>query len=721
MDSSLRRCEPVGADAASTFDYFYAKVADMADDVTTILPDSVLGARHDAERRAVAAAVAIPAHVVQAKGHGHAGTAMAMAPLAHVLFQRILRHDPADPTWEGRDRFVLSAGHASLLLYTQLHLTGYDLELADVAASRQLDARTPGHPELGHTAGVEMSTGPLGQGVASAVGIALAARRDEALHGAGTGVFDPTVFVLAGDGCLQEGVSGEASSLAGTLGLENLVLIWDDNRITIDGGTDGAFDEDVRARYAAYGWRVLEIEDFRDLAEIERVLSAAKERAGRPTLVAVRSTIGWPSKGIGGTPAAHSGGFGDDEVAAVKTALGIAADASLDDLVTPEVLTVTRRALARGARLHGEWRDAYAAWMESAPGRVMMRRCSGVAGWHADGGFAGALAMEAGLAELDAVEAPEEGASVATRATNGAVLQALQQWGGLFGGSADLSGSTSVAVPGEAMSRANPGGDFVHFGVREHAMAAILSGIALHGLWRPYASTYLAFSDYQRPALRLQALMGLPAIHVYTHDSVAVGEDGPTHQPVEQVAALRTIPGLDVVRPADGREVLAAWRRILAAPTGPTALVLSRQGLPVLPARADLDESVAHGGYVAWQHGDGSDVALIATGSEVQLALAAAQALAAEGVAARVVSMPCVEWFADAPAEWRDEVLPPTLRARVAIEAGRGDAWWRWVGIDGRVVSIDEFGESGAGDQVMARRGMTTDAVLAAAREVLAR
>ncbi|GAA2176082.1 transketolase [Agrococcus versicolor] len=691
----------------------------MADDVTTILPDPVLGARHEAERRAVAAAIAIPAHVVQAKGHGHAGTAMAMAPLAHVLFQRILRHDPADPMWEGRDRFVLSAGHASLLLYTQLHLTGYDLSLADVAASRQLDARTPGHPELGHTPGVEMSTGPLGQGVASAVGIALAARRDEALHGVGTGLFDPTVFVLAGDGCLQEGVSSEASSLAGTLGLENLVLIWDDNRITIDGGTDDAFSEDVRARYAAYGWRVLEVDDFRDLAGIERTLDEARTRSGRPTLVAVRSVIGAPSTRIGGTPAAHSGGFGDEEVAAVKTALGFAADATLDDLVTEDALAETRSALERGRRLHEEWRSAYERWMEEAPGAVMMRRCSGVASWAPDEGFAGSLAVEAGLGAIDEVAAPEEGASVATRATNGKVIQALQAWGGLLGGSADLSGSTSVAVPGEAMSATNPGGDFVHFGIREHAMAAMLSGIALHGLWRPYASTYLAFSDYQRPALRLQALMGLPVIHVYTHDSVAVGEDGPTHQPVEQTAALRTIPGLDVVRPADGAEVIAAWRRILAQPTGPTALVLSRQGVPGLPERAELDAAVAHGGYVAWQHGEGDALAIVATGSEVQLALAAARTLADEGVAVRVVSMPCVEWFEAAPAEWRDAVLPPTLRARVAVEAGRGDAWWRWVGLDGRVVSIDEFGESGAGDQVMARRGMTVDAVLAAAREVL--
>ncbi|WP_146793894.1 transketolase family protein [Agrococcus baldri] len=691
----------------------------MANDVSDILPDFVRGARSDAERRAVASAIALPAHVVQAKGHGHAGTAMAMAPLAHVLFQRVLRHDPADPTWEGRDRFILSAGHASLLLYTQLHLTGYGLELADLAASRSLDSRTPGHPELGHTPGVEMSTGPLGQGVAGAVGLALAARRDAALHDAR--VWDPTVFVLAGDGCLQEGVSAEASSLAGTLGLDNLVLIWDDNAITIDGGTEIAFGEDVRARYRSYGWRVIDVADARDLDVLETALRDGAMRDGQPTLVALRSVIGWPSTAIGGTPAAHAGGFGAEEVAAVQAMLGFAPDAVLEQLVEPDALAWARQAIERGAALHADWDRQRSAWASANP-EAARRRAALEAG-SAQPGARGGSDPDAGdaLALLDAIELPEQGTPVATRKTNGVVLQRLQQWGGLFGGSADLSGSTNVAVPGSAVSAIEPGGDFVHFGIREHAMAAMLTGIALHGLWRPYGSTYLAFSDYQRAAMRLQALMAAPVIHVYTHDSVAVGEDGPTHQPVEQIAALRTIPGLSVIRPADAAEVVAVWRRVLEQPDGPVALVLSRQDIPALTDASVRHADAAAGGYVAWQHGDGRAVAILATGSEVHLAIEAARRLAAEGIAARVVSMPCWEWFEQADEAWRDAVLPPALRARVAVEAGRGDAWHRWVGLDGRVVSIEEFGESGAGAAVLERRGITVDAVLAAARSAIAR
>lgn len=651
-------------------------------------------------------AIALPAHIVQAKGHGHAGTAMGMAGVAHVLFSKVMRHDPADPAWEGRDRFVLSAGHASLLLYVQLHLTGYGLELDDLARSRGLDSRTPGHPELGHTPGVEMSTGPLGQGMASAVGIALAAARDEARHGAGSGLFDPTVFVLAGDGCLQEGIASEASSLAGTLGTDNLVLIWDDNRVTIDSLTDEAFAEDVRARYRAYGWRVLEIDDALDLDAVEAVLTEARRRTGRPTLVAVRSTIGFPSPSRAGTPAAHSGGFGADDVAEVKRLLGFAPDAELADLVPADVLAFTREALARGAAEHARWDAAHREWAAQHPelaGRRSVLRRGGAS-----------ENLEAALAGIDV------SADQATRVANGAVIRALQPEGILWGGSADLAGSTSVAVPGEPVGPGRPDGDFVRFGIREHAMAAILSGIALHGLWRPFGSTYLAFSDYQRPSIRLAALMGLPVLHVYTHDSVAVGEDGPTHQPVEQIAALRTVPGLDVVRPADGAEVVAVWRRLLRDRRRPTALVLSRQDVPALDGPADA----ARGGYVLWRsasEGTADDLALLATGSEVQLAMSAARTLAAEGVAVRVISMPCTQWFEDEPAEWRDQVLPPALRRRVAVEAGRGDGWHRYAGLDGAVVSVETFGESGPGPQVLARRGITAEAVLAAAREVLAR
>lgn len=668
----------------------------------------------------MAAAIALPAVAVQDKGHGHAGTAMAMAPLAHVLFQRILRHNPRNPRWEGRDRFVLSAGHASLLLYTQLYLTGCDVTLDDIAKSRTLEARTPGHPELGHTAGVEMSTGPLGQGVASAVGMAIAIRRDAELHGGGSGVWDATVYALVGDGCLQEGVSGEAASLAGTLGVDNLVVIWDDNGITIDGETDVAFGEDVRARFRAYGWRVLEVDDFRDLHEIERMLTVARERTGAPTLVAVRSVIGAPAPHRAGTPAAHSGGFGAEEVAAVLDVLGYSSTASLRDLVDEEILEVTRAAIGRGEELEREWNTARIAWRTQHPHLASAR-----AGLERSSAIATAIDVrrpdaDVPLALLDALTLPEEGTGVPTRKTNGEVIQALQQWGGLWGGSADLSESTNVAVPGTAVGADAPGGDFIAFGIREHAMAAILSGIALHGLWRPFGSTYLAFSDYQRPSIRLAALMGLPTVYIYTHDSVAVGEDGPTHQPVEQIASLRTVPGLAVVRPADAHEVVAAWRRLLSAPAGPVALILSRQNLPTLPAVADLIRGVGNGGYVRWQHGSGDDLALIATGSEVSLAVDAALALAEDGVAVRVVSMPSVEWFLEADEEWRESVLPERITARVAIEAGRGDAWYRWVGREGRVLGVETFGESGAGSQVMARRGMTVQAVMDAARTVLA-
>jgi len=666
-----------------------------------------LGNVTPAEADAVRAAIAIPAHVVQAKGHGHGGTAMALAPLAHVLYQRILRHNPDNPDWLGRDRLVLSAGHASLLLYVQLFLTGYGLELDDLAKSRTLDSRTPGHPERGHTPGIEMSTGPLGQGVASGVGMALAARRERALFAPDSDLLDTTTWVIAGDGCMQEGVSGEASSLAGTLGLDNLVVLWDDNNVTIDSTGDAAFTEDVRARYAAYGWRVLEINDASNLDEIETVLIEARLRDGRPTFIAVRSVIGAPSAAFSGKPAAHSGGFGDDEVAAIKTALGFAPDAPLNDLVSDDALCFTRGALARGHVLEAEWNAELDTWKATDPEAAQA--------WQA---FRSPDTAEA-LSALNEIELPAAGSPSATRKLNSVAIKALQNVSSLWGGSADLAGSTGVEVPGSAVTASNPGGEFIRFGIREHAMAAILNGIAIQGPWRPFASTYLVFSDYMRPSIRLAALMQLPVVYVFTHDSVAVGEDGPTHQPVEQIASLRTVPGLDVVRPADAAEVVSVWKRLISSPAGPTALVFSRQDVPVLHARDDLDAKVANGGYVAWQHGDGLDLALIATGSEVSLALEAAETLAAEGISARVISMPSVEWFAASDAEYRESVLPASIAARVAVEAGRGDAWYRWVGLEGEVVSVEEFGESGSGAQVMARRGITLEAVLTAARRTL--
>ncbi len=659
------------------------------------------------DHRAIATATAIPAHVVQAKGNGHAGTAMALAPLAHVLYQRVLAHDPADPSWPGRDRLVLSAGHASLLLYVQLYLTGYGLELDDLAASRRLHARTPGHPEINVTPGIEMSTGPLGQGLASAVGMAIAAKREQALFGtAALELFNHTIYAIAGDGCLQEGVSHEAVSLAGTLALDNLVLIWDDNSITIDGPTSDAFTENVRARFTAYGWHVIDVPDGSDPDTIDEALLHARAHTGGPVLVALSTVIGAPSKSHGGTPAAHAGGFGDEEVARVKEHLGFAPDSTLTDLVPDEVLEHTRLAIPRGKHLHDEWDAAEQAWRSAHPEDA--KRYDAFR--HSN--------SEPELAALDALSAYEPGASVPTRSANGAVVQALSKVpdARFWGGSADLSSSTNVAVPGKQFTNNNPAGEFIRFGVREHAMAAILSGIALHGNWRPFASTYLAFSDYQRPALRLAALMQLPVVHVYTHDSVAVGEDGPTHQPVEQIAALRTIPGLDVVRPADANEVLDVWRRIIRHPTGPVALVLSRQNLTVMN-RTSLGDAT-QGGYVVASFGSGDQLALIATGSEVSLAIEAARTLAdSDGTGVRVVSMPCVEWFTSEPADYQESILPASLSARIAMESGRGDAWHRFADA---VVSIEEFGESGSGPEVYELRGMTLANIVRTARSVWA-
>ncbi|SDH99769.1 transketolase [Arthrobacter subterraneus] len=630
---------------------------------------------------------------------------MALAPLSHVLFSRVLRHSPRHPQWPARDRFVLSAGHASLLLYIQLYFTGYGLTLEDLAASRSLGSRTPGHPEVHHTVGVEMSTGPLGQGVASAVGMAMAARRESAVLTPGSDHLEHTIWALAGDGCLQEGVSSEASSLAGSLGLDNLVLIWDDNGITIDADTSGTFAEDVRARYRAYGWRVLEIDDATDLDGIESVLRTAAERTGQPTLVAVKTVIGTPSARFGGTPAAHSGGFGADELARVLESLGYAPDASLEEFADAEVLRHTRAAADRGDELYSAWQDRHNAWASEQPDAAA--RWESFRAGHLDS------------STLSRVPTGSPGDLVATRKTNGAVLTALQDTVQLWGGSADLSGSTNVSVAGKPFSASNPAGEFIRFGIREHAMAAILSGIALHGPWRPFGSTYLVFSDYMRPSIRLAALMKLGVIYVFTHDSVAVGEDGPTHQPVEQIASLRTVPGLDVVRPADAVEVAAVWQRIIASPDRPVALVLSRQDVPVLTSDDATADGARRGGFVRWQSGEGNEVALLATGSEVSLAIEAASVLEADGIAARVISIPCVEWFSEADGDYRESVLPASLTARVVIEAGRGDAWYRWAGSAREVVSIEEFGESGSGAEIMRLRGIHLEAVLEAARRVL--
>lgn len=658
-------------------------------------------------QEAIASARAIPMEVVQAKGHGHAGTAMGLAPLLHVLFQDAMRHDPADPTWEGRDRFVLSAGHASLALYVQLFLTGYGLELDEIAQARAFGTRTPGHPEIEMTPGVEMSTGPLGQGLAAAVGIAGALRHKRALLGESP-LFDQTVWVVAGDGCLQEGVASEASSLAGTLNLDNLVVIWDDNEITIDGNSETSFREDTRARYRSYGWAVLDVLDPEDVYEIRSVLEQARAQSG-PVLIAYPSVIGAPSKVRSGTSAAHAGPFGVEDVAETKQLLGFAADASLHDLVSEAVLDESRRAITRGEEQKSQWQAALAQHIEDD------EEFASVYGALND--TSGNRRKAQGILEHIAPELA--GKDAATRVTNGEIVRAIHAALPLWGGSADLSGSTSVNVPGEAFSAEDPAGVFWNFGIREHAMMAILNGIALEGTWRPYGSTYMAFSDYLRPALRIGSLMDLPTILVLTHDSVAVGEDGPTHQPVEQISGMRMVPRVTVARPADAAEVVGVWTRALEQPHGPLVLALSRQNLPNLRC-PDSVQGTQRGGYVVFQHGDGTELALIAAGSEVSTALEAGRELAKRGVAVRVVSLPVFAWFDAQDQDYRDAILPPELRARVAIEAGSSAPWWKYVGLDGRVIGIDDFGASGPGEQILARKGISTDNLVAVATGLLA-
>jgi len=661
------------------------------------------------DERVVAHARVLPLDVVQANGAGHAGTAVSLTPALYVLFQEVLRHDPAGPAWPGRDRFVLSAGHASLALYVQLYLSGYGLEMDDLRRTRKLGSRTPGHPERGVTPGVETSTGPLGQGLGHAVGMAMAARRVRALldpdAAPGDSPFDVRVWCLASDGDLQEGVSHEVAALAGRQRLEHLVVLWDDNRISIEGDTSLATAEDTPARFAAYGWRVLEVADAEDPARVRAALTEAARPAGAPTFVRLRTRIGHPMPHVGGTAAAHAGAPGADEVAATKALLGLPdAPFSMPD----ELLAHARRVRERGAAAHAAWRERLAAWRAAHPERAALldrlERRALPDGW------------------ADALPTFESGRSVATRVASSQVLAALAGvLPELWGGSADLAESTGLDVAAwtDALPE-NPDGRQVHFGIREHGMTAVLAGVALFGLTRAVGSTYFVFSDYLRPALRVAALMHLPVTLVLTHDSLAVGEDGPTHQPVEHLWSLRAVPGLDVVRPADARETVAAWR-VLLERERPTALVLSRQGLPVLDVPDDaVLAGVRRGAWVVADDPE-PDVVLLATGSEVSLALAARAALAARGVAARVVSAPCLEWFAEQDAAYREAVLPPGLRARVAVEAGVDQGWYRYVGLDGCVVGVADYGLSGAGDQVLAARGVHVDAVVDAALAVVGR
>ncbi|MFJ6831075.1 transketolase [Streptomyces sp. NPDC091209] len=676
------------------------------------------------DQRAVDTARVLAADAVQKVGNGHPGTAMSLAPAAYTLFQKVMRHDPADTDWVGRDRFVLSAGHSSLTLYTQLYLAGFGLELEDLESFRTWGSRTPGHPEYGHTPGVETTTGPLGQGVANAVGMAMAARYERGLFDPdapqGESPFDHFIYAIAGDGCLQEGISAEASSMAGHQKLGNLVLLWDDNHISIEGDTETAVSEDTVKRYEAYGWHVQRVapkpDGDLDPHAIYNAIEAAKKVTDKPSFIAMRSIIAWPAPNAQNTEAAHGSALGDDEVAATKRVLGFDPEKSFD--VAAEVLAHTRQALDRGAQAKAEWEKGYAAWRTANPARA------------AEYDRIAATELPAGWEEK--LPAFEAGTGVATRAASGKVLQALGAViPELWGGSADLAGSnnttidkTSSFLPADnPLPEADPYGRTIHFGIREHSMAAEMNGIALHGNTRIYGGTFLVFSDYMRNAVRLSALMHLPVTYVWTHDSIGLGEDGPTHQPVEHLASLRAIPGLNVVRPADANETAIAWREILKRYTkvygkgAPHGLALTRQGVPTYEA----NEDAAKGGYVLFEAEGGSpEVILIGTGSEVHVAVEAREQLQAAGIPTRVVSMPCVEWFDEQDQGYRDSVLPPSVKARVSVEAGIGLTWHRFVGDAGRIVSLEHFGASADGKVLFREFGFTAENVAEVARESIA-
>lgn len=681
------------------------------------------------DARAVDLVRVLAMDAVQKAGSGHPGTAMSLAPAAYLLFQRILKHDPADPHWLGRDRFVLSCGHSSLTLYIQLYLSGYGLTLDDLRALRTWGSRTPGHPERGLAPGIETTTGPLGQGLANAVGMAMAARRERSLLDpdapAGQSPFDHHVYVFASDGDIEEGVSHEVSSIAGHQQLGNLVMLYDDNNISIEDDTNIAKSEDVLARYAAYGWHTQRVSwrspggYHEDVAALHRAMITARDHADAPSIIALSTIIGWPAPNKQNTGEAHGSALGAAEVAATKEILGF--DPAVDFPAEDEAVARAREVADRGKLARAHWEESFARWAEASPSRrALLDRLAGralPAGW---------------AAALPAFSSPD--GPMATRTASGKVLNALAPvLPELWGGSADLAGSNDTTMAGEPsfipeihqtrMFPGNPFGRTLHFGIREFGMGGILNGITLHGLTRPYGGTFLVFSDYMRPAVRMAALMELPVTFVWTHDSVGLGEDGPTHQPVEQLWALRAIPGLDVVRPADASETTVAWKTILEHTDRPAGLCLTRQKLPVLDrdtyASAD---GAARGGYVlAEAPGGVPAVILIGTGSEVHIALAAREALWQDKIAARVVSMPCLEWFAEQDQDYRDQVLPPGIRARVSVEAGVGLGWRAIVGDAGEMISLEHFGASAAYEKLYEEFGLTPERVAEAARLSLSR
>jgi transketolase len=673
----------------------------------------------DLDDRAVAISRALAMDAAQKVGNGHPGTAMSLAPVAYTLFQRIMRHDPAHPNWLARDRFILSCGHSSLTLYIQLYLSGYGVELDDLKSFRTFNAKTPGHPEYGHTLGVETTTGPLGQGVANGVGMAMAARFEKGLLDPEntTDIFDHKIWVMCSDGDLQEGVSAEASSLAGTQQLGNLIMIYDDNRISIEGDTHIACTEDIDARYLAYGWDVIVVptkaDGDVDRENLERAMLSAVAKKDKPVLIHIHTVIAWPAPNAKGTSKAHGSALGNEEINATKLLLGLNPEETF--IAPTEVINHARDIKRRGTEMYNQWQTKFQAWEKAnnQSAELLKRLLSKKLPVDFESSFP--------VFSIDK--------EISTRAASGKVIQSIAKTLPEFwGGSADLAESNNTTIEGggsflpaaSKMASADPYGRIIHFGIREHAMGAILNGMALHGLIKPFGGTFLVFSDYMRGAVRLSALMQLPVTYVWTHDSIGLGEDGPTHQPIEHLASLRTIPGLSVIRPCDANEVSVCWQEIIKR-AKPSGLVLSRQNLPVLDrSKFSLAQEAVKGAYVLAYGSNSSkdecEVILIATGSEVSLAIAAREKLVSEGIKVRLVSAPCLEWFMEQSEDYRNEVLPKSIRARVSIEAGVAQPWYRFIGDSGIAISVEKFGASASGDIMFKEYGFTVENIVNAVK-----
>ena len=674
----------------------------------------------DLDDRAVAISRALAMDAAQKVGNGHPGTAMSLSPVAYTLFQRIMRHDPAHPNWLARDRFILSCGHSSLTLYIQLYLSGYGVELDDLKSFRTFNAKTPGHPEYGHTLGVETTTGPLGQGVANGVGMAMAARFEKGLLDPEntTDIFDHNIWVMCSDGDLQEGVSAEASSLAGTQQLGNLIMIYDDNRISIEGDTHITCTEDIDARYVAYGWDVIVVpvkaDGDVDRENLERAMLSAIANKDKPVLIHIHTIIAWPAPNAKGTSKAHGSALGNEEINATKLLLGLNPEETF--IAPTEVINHARDVKRRGTEMYNQWQTKFQAWEKAnSESAELLKRL---------------LSKKLPLDFESSFPVFPSDKEISTRAASGKVIQSIAKiLPEFWGGSADLAESNNTTIEGggsflptaSKMAGADPYGRIIHFGIREHAMGAILNGMALHGLVKPFGGTFLVFSDYMRGAVRLSSLMQLPVTYVWTHDSIGLGEDGPTHQPVEHLASLRTIPGFSVIRPCDANEVSVCWQEIIKR-SKPSGLVLSRQNLPVLDrSKFSLAKEAAKGAYVLAYGSNSSrnecEVVLIATGSEVSLAIAAREKLISEGIKVRLVSAPCLEWFMEQSEDYRNEVLPKSIKARVSIEAGVAQPWYRFIGDSGIAISVEKFGASASGDIMFREYGFTVENIVNAVKK----